>query len=84
MTTTKLEKLYPNHKILGLNEMLVGPYLTCPACWYTTLVTDKKDILAIAKRGTDAVGRNIRIMNLKLLSPNGTIRNPDFKPSEII
>ena len=75
---TTLEKIYPNHKIVGLYQIKVN------GCkWYDTLITEEKDIIEIAKRGHDAYGRNISMMALKLQDPSGFYRIADFRPNEI-
>ena len=38
---TTLEKIYPDHTIVGLNEMIVEG-----SGWYSTLITDSDDIFA--------------------------------------
>jgi len=78
--TTTFTRIYPNAKILGINEMLVEG---CPK-WYSTLITEYNDIIAIAKRGTDGTGRKIRMLNLKIEDENGVIRYPDFTPFSLV
>ena len=78
--STTFTRIYPNAKILGINEMLVEG---CPK-WYGTLITDYDDIIAIAKRGCDNYGRKIRLMNLRIEDENGIIRYPDFTPFSLV
>ena len=79
MKITTLEKIYPYYTIVGLEEMIVDG-----SGWYSTLITDTEDIFAIAQKGHDAAGRKIRLMALKLRSPDGHLRTADFRPEEIV
>ena len=78
--TTTFSKIYPGARLMGINEMLVEG---CPK-WFGTLVTDPKDILAIAKRGHDGAGRKIRMMNIRFMTEEGRVAFADFTPFELV
>lgn len=79
MKKTILEKLYPNHKIKGLPEIFVAK-----VGWYSTLITNKEEIKILAKRHTDAVGREIEKMCLLLEDELGNRKRADFLPKELL
>jgi hypothetical protein len=74
-----INRLYPDHKIMGLPQMIVEG-----SGWYDTLITEPDDIMALARAGVDAAGRQIRMMALELESPDGIRRVADFRPEEIL
>lgn len=76
---TILEKIYPNYKIIGLGQMIVEG-----SGWYDTLITDKNDIITLARKGYDAAGRKIRCMAIRLEDPDGFHRIADFIPEDLI
>ena len=76
---TVLEKIYPDHKIIGLPEIFVKN-----VGWYDTLVHNEKEIKIIAKRETDGIGRKIERMCILLEDLDGFRKRADFLPKEII
>ena len=77
---TVFERIYPNYKICGIMEMLVEGV----GDWHSTLVSNSDDVLAIAKRGTDDIGRKIHVLCLLIQGPSGDMRYADFSPNELI
>lgn len=74
-----VNRIYPDHKVVGLDQMIVEG-----SGWYDTLITHPEDIMALARAGVDAAGRQIRMMALRLEGPDGIQRVADFRPEEIL
>jgi len=75
----RLKKIYSDCKVLGLSQMIVDG-----SKWYDTQVTDFNDIMIIAERGCDGLGRKIRKMALSLQDIDGCQKLVDFDPEEIL
>lgn len=73
-----INRIYPGCRVVGCGELLVEG-----VGWYPVSVSDTAEIIALAKKGKDALGRNIRVMSIQVWH-NGLYRQADFSPKELI
>jgi len=75
-----VKRIYPDYKIVGVEEMLVEG---CPK-YFSTLIDDIEVIKTIVRRGTDGIGRKIRVLCLRLRSNiDNNIVCADFNLKEL-